>query len=242
MTRTLKILVASALLTLASCPTLMAQFQFGGKVSGTINNMFLVQDTSKNLQRSSVAGFNIGAMAEYFFKENMSVGVEVMFAMQGFKRSWVSTYDHPAVIPTMEKTTCRTFHLNIPILYRYYYKGLALEAGPQVSICFGGKRYFHREQTIHEETQVFDTNYVFSGTETEMQKYLSDFKLWNRITFGATAGISYTLDNGLMFGIRYTYDFNNSFNEMVEYEYEKYRSETYKSHHSVVQISLGLKI
>ena len=109
------------MLTLASCPALMALFQFGGKISGTINNMFLVQDTSKNLQLSSVAGFNIGAMAEYFFKENMSVGVEVMFAMQGFKRSWVSTYDNPAVIPTMEKTTCLTFHLNIPSLYRKYW-------------------------------------------------------------------------------------------------------------------------
>ena len=119
---------------------------------------------------------------------------------------------------------------------------LASGSGLMAQFKFGGKRYFHREQTIHEETMVFDTNYVFSGTETDMQKYLSDFKLWNRITFGATAGVSYTLDNGLMFGIRYTYDFNNSFNEMIEYEYEKYRSETYKSHHSVVQISLGLKI
>lgn len=242
MARTFKILVAAALLTLASCPALMAQFKFGGKVSGTVNNMFLVQDTSKSIQRSSVAGFNIGAMAEYLFKENMSVGIEVMFAMQGFKRSWVSTYDHPAIVPSTEHVICRTFHLNIPILYRYYYKNLAIEVGPQVSICFGGKRYFHRQQTIHEETLAFDTNYTFRSTETEMQKKMSDFKLWNRITFGATAGISYTLDNGLMFGIRYTYDFNNSFNEMVEYEYEKYRSETYKSHHSVVQISLGLKI
>jgi len=242
MARNFKILIVAALLTLASGSGLMAQFKFGGKVSGTVNNMFLVQDTSRNIQRSSVVGFNVAAMAEYLFRDDMSVGLEVMFAMQGFKRSWVSTYDHPAVIPTIENTTCRTFHLNIPILYRYYINGFALEAGPQVSICFGGKRYFHREQTIHEETMVFDTNYVFSGTETDMQKYLSDFKLWNRITFGATAGVSYTLDNGLMFGIRYTYDFNNSFNEMIEYEYEKYRSETYKSHHSVVQISLGLKI
>ncbi|MBR5029118.1 MAG: PorT family protein [Bacteroidales bacterium] len=242
MTKTLKHILITAFLLGLSCPTIVAQVKFGGKVSGTINNMFLVQDTSKNMRRGSVAGFNVGVMAEYLFRENMSVGIEVMFAMQGFKRSWVSTYDHPAVIPTVENTTCRTFHLNIPVLYRFYYRGLAFEAGPQVSVCFDGKRKFHREQTIHDQSLVFDTAYTFSSLETEMQKYLSGFKLWNRITFGATAGISYTLDNGLMFGIRYTYDFNNSFNDMIEYEYEKYRSETYKSHHSVVQISVGLKI
>lgn len=230
------------MLTLVSCPTLMAQFKFGGKVSGTVNNMFLVQDTSKNIRSGSIAGFNLGAMGEYFFRDDMSAGLEVMFAMQGFKRSMVNTFDHPAIIPTTEEIICRTFHINIPILYRYYYKGLALEAGPQVSICLGGKRYFHREQKVKDDELVFDTSYTFSSCETEMQNRLSDFKLWNRITFGATAGISYTLDNGLMFGIRYTYDFSNSFNEMVKFEEEKYRSETYKSHHSVVQISVGLKI
>ena len=49
MARNFKIMIVAALLTLASGSGLMAQFKFGGKVSGTVNNMFLVQDTSRNI-------------------------------------------------------------------------------------------------------------------------------------------------------------------------------------------------
>lgn len=233
--------VIAVVLFLAASQSIAAQFKYGVKVSGTVNNMYLIQDTNTNMRRTSVAGFNAGIMGEYIFRNNMSIGVEAMFAMQGFKRSWVTSYSHPAVIPSVENTICRTFHTNIPVLFRYYYKGLAIESGPQFSFCFGGKRKFHREQTVLDNTIAFDTSYTFSSKETEMQEDLPDFKLWNRITIGVTAGLSYTLDYGLMFGMRYTYDFCNAFNEKKLDSDMKPYSEQYKSRHSVVQISIGFK-
>lgn len=234
MKKTFKFMVVAAVLAFAANSSLMAQVKFGVKASGTVNNMFLDSDTTKDIKRAPVFGFNVGVMGEYFLNDNMSIGAELMFAQQGYKRSLET--DH-----SKSETTYRTNHINLPILFRYYIGGLAIEAGPQVSFCFGGKMKGHSELTILSTTTTSDTTISMSDIEADYQKAMSDFKLWNRINIGGTIGLSYNMANGLFFGARYTYDFTNAFNEMKFGDDLKPKQEAIKSHHGVISVSVGYK-
>ena len=233
------ILFAAAVMVLSLCTSVNAQnLRFGVKASGTMNNMFLDSDTIKDIKRSPVFGFNVGVMGEFFLNENMSVGAELLFAQQGYKRSLEKGDENNGY---KSETTYRTNHINLPILFRYYIGGLAIEAGPQVSFCFGGKVKGHSEETILGHTATQDTTISLGDVEADYQKGMSDFKLWNRINIGGTIGLSYNMPSGLFFGARYTYDFTNAFNDMKMGSDLKPYQESVKSHHSVISVSVGFK-
>ncbi|MBP5240853.1 MAG: PorT family protein [Bacteroidales bacterium] len=238
MKKAFKFMVVATVLVFATSSSLMAQVKFGVKASGTMNNMFLDSDTIKDIKRSPVFGFNVGVMGEYFLNDNMSVGAELLFAQQGYKRT-IETGDENNGFKS--ETTYRTNHINLPILFRYYIGGLAIEAGPQVSFCFGGKIKGHSEETILGHTATQDTTISLGDVEADYQKGMSDFKLWNRINIGGTIGLSYNMASGLFFGARYTYDFTNAFNDMKLGDDLKPKQEASKSHHSVISVSVGFK-
>ncbi len=231
-------------LLLATATQLSAQMRVGVKGGGSLNNMFLAQDTNHALTPSSIFGFSAGVSAEYFFNERMSAGIEALFAMQGCRRTWRDRYDHPGVVPTKQRATVQTFHLNIPVLFRYHFGGFAIEAGPQVSICFGGRHKHHIDQSIGGEEMVFDTVYHFSDLEMEISDNINvkEYKVWNRVTFGAAAGIRYTFEGGFNVGLRYAIDLSNDFNHWYyeSDEGDKVLWESYKSRHSVFSISIGI--
>lgn len=207
--------------------------------------MFLAHDTIAYMKRLPGFGYNIGFLGEYYFNEKISLGAELLFARQGYIRTWTNSYDHPAIIPANEKAICKTYHINIPIIFRYYIDNLAFEIGPQVSFCFGGNLKYVLEQTIHDYTSTFDTLYHFSDWEsaTSKDKDLPGFKAWNRISVGATAGMSVNLENGMFIGVRYTFDFTNSFHEAIMIdEKPTWSDEVFKSHHSVLTASIGFKL
>lgn len=237
-----KVALVVALL-IATAAQLSAQVQVGVKGGGSLNNMFLAQDTNHALTPSSIFGFSAGVSAEYFFKERMSAGIEALFAMQGCRRIWRDRYDHPGVVPTEQRATVQTFHLNIPVLFRYHFNGFAIEAGPQVSICFGGRHKHHLDQSFAGEEKVFDTIYHFDDLEMEIADDINikEYKVWNRVTFGAVAGIRYTFEGGFNVGLRYAIDFSNAFNRWYyeSDEDDKVLWESYKSRHSVLVLSLG---
>lgn len=250
MKKALKVMAVAAILMFATSESLMAQFKFGVKASGMMNNMFLEMDSSSTVKRAPVFGFNVGVMGEIFVSDNISVGAELVFAQQGFKRT--SSYDENDVYGTYSSESemvFRTNHINLPVLLRFYVGGLAIELGPQVSFCFGGKvkQKFSSSYTYGGETEHHssDTTMTFAELEKDEQQYckehgLSDYKLWNRINVGATLGLSYNLENGLFFGARYTYDFTNLFND-YEIKNDLARKVDMKSHYGVLQVSVGFK-
>ncbi|MBR4804191.1 MAG: PorT family protein [Bacteroidales bacterium] len=250
MKKTLKIMTVAAVLMFATSSSLMAQFKFGVKASGTLNNMFWSEDTATYMERHPVFGFNVGVMGEYFLGDNMSIGAELMFAQQGFRRT--SEYNETSEYGKYHSEndlTFRTNHVNLPIVFRYYINGLAIEAGPQLSFCFGGKikQIFSDEYTYGgvTETNSRDTTYYLADVEKEEQHQLEkeglkDFKFWNRINVGGTVGLSYNMENGLFFGARYTYDFTNLLND-YEYKNDKPVKTDMKSNYGVLSVSVGFK-
>ena len=230
-------MVVAAVLAFAANQSLMAQVKFGVKASGTINNMFHESDTIKDMKRVPIFGFNVGVMGEFFLNDNMSVGAELLFAQQGYKRTLEESLGGGSL---KVESTYRTNHINLPILFKYYFGGLAVEVGPQVGFCFGGKVKAYQEATVGSVTTTNDTTVSLSDIEDDYQKAMSDFKLWNRINVGGTIGLSYNMPMGLFFGARYTYDFTNAFNDM-KFDGTEPKQESFKSHHGVISISVGYK-
>ena len=141
MKKTLKIMTVAAVLIFATSSSLMAQFKFGVKASGTLNNRLWAEDTAATMERHPVFGFNVGVMGEYFLGDNMSIGAELLFAQQGFRRTseYNETSEYGGKFHSDNDITFRTNHVNLPIVFRYYINGLAIEVGPQLSFCLGGK-------------------------------------------------------------------------------------------------------
>ena len=225
-------MLVSAVLMFATSSSLMAQFKFGVKASATLNNMFHAGDTMREIKRVPVFGFNVGVMGEYFLNDNMSIGAELVFAQQGFKRKheyFVDDIDFTDRAVRADEDIYRTNHINLPILFKYYFNGLAIEVGPQISFAFGGKYSGKWSEISRTGNRIqVEEHHSLSGWEDTLQhqykKYygINDFKLWNRINIGATLGLSYNMENGLFFGARYTCDFTDFLNGVVydRYEYE----------------------
>lgn len=235
MKKTFKFLVVAAVLAFAANSSLMAQVKFGVKVSGNLSNIYVEDSTTTSMK----PGFNIGVMGEYFLNDNMSIGAELLYSMQGAKE----TYEGTNLLGKEYKSTSSitTNNINLPIMIRYYFGGLAVELGPQIGFCFGGKfkNKYESDGDTKEETT------AFSKMEEETQKLegLNDFKYWNRLQIGGAIGLNYNMANGLFFGARYTYDFTNLLND---YEFDvkelKYVDKgSIKSNHGVISVSVGFK-
>ena len=227
MKKTFKFLVVAAVLAFAANSSLMAQVKFGVKASGNLSNIYVEDSTTTSMK----PGFNIGVMGEYFLNDNMSVGAELLFSQQGSKK----TYEKGDYKNT---STITTNNINLPILIRYYFGGLAVELGPQIGFCFGGNGKSKTEfngKTDEETT-------AFSKIEDDIYKTVDgSYKYWNRLQIGGAIGVSYNMPMGLFFGARYTYDFTNLFNEIKMDGLTSTKCESVKTHQGVISVSVGYK-
>lgn len=225
MKKTFKFMVVAAALVFATSSSLMAQMKIGIKASGNLSNIYMEDTTTTTMK----PGFNVGVMGEYFLNDNMSIGAELLYSMQGAQEkhegdNWSNKY------------AITTHNINLPILFRFYFGGLAVEVGPQVGFCLGGK--YKSTITIGDKEEESTTS--FSEVEENGRKSFSDFKYWNRLSVGGAIGLSYNLSNGLFFGARYTHDFTDLFNNVV-LDGTNPKNEAYKSRNGVISVSVGYK-
>lgn len=222
-------MVVAAVLVFATNSSLMAQFKFGVKASGTLNNIYTEDSTTTSMK----PGFNVGIMGEYFLNDNMSVGAELLFAQQGCQEK---DEGETAGVKWSSKTAITTNHINLPIMFRYYFGGLAVELGPQFGFCLGGKYTTTRELGDQKD----ETTVKFSEVEEDVRKVFADYNYYNRFNIGGAIGVSYNMPMGLFFGARYTYDFTDAFNT-VDAEGTELKNKSIKSNHGVISVSVGFK-
>lgn len=225
MKKAFKIMAVAAVMVFATSTSLMAQMKIGIKASGNLSNIYMEDTTTTTMK----PGFNVGVMGEYFLNDNMSIGAELLYSMQGAQEkhegdNWSNKY------------AITTHNINLPILFRFYFGGLAVEVGPQVGFCLGGK--YKSTITIDDKEEESTTS--FSEVEENGRKAFSDFKYWNRLSVGGAIGLSYNLPNGLFFGARYTHDFTDLFNNVV-LDGTNPKNEAYKSRNGVISVSVGYK-
>lgn len=226
MKKTFKFLVVAAVLAFAANSSLMAQFKFGVKVSGNLSNIYMEDTTTTSMK----PGFNFGVLGEYFLNENMSLGAEVLFSQQGAKET---KEGEDLGIKWKTTSAITTNYINVPILFRYYFGGLAVELGPQFGLCLGGKYSYKSE--VGDKTEEYTKK--FSEIEEDAQKVVSDFKYWNRLQIGGAIGLTYNMPMGLFLGARYTYDFTDLLNTINK----EGKTESYKTKSGVITVSVGYK-
>ena len=231
MKKTFKFMVVAAVLAFAANSSLMAQFKFGVKASGTLNNIYTEDSTTTSMK----PGFNVGVLAEYFLNENMSIGAEVLFAQQGCQ---AKDEGEDFGVKWSSKTTTTSNHINLPIMFRYYINGLAIEVGPQFGLCIGGNHKYKQEA----DGKTDEATKTFNEMEDDYYKKVnSDYKYYNRLNIGAAIGLTYNMPMGLFLGARYTHDFTNAFNEIKMDGLTSTKCESVKSNHGVISVSVGFK-
>ena len=229
MKKTFKFMVVAAVLAFAANSSLMAQFKFGVKASGTLNNIYTEDSTTTSMK----PGFNVGIMGEYFLNDNMSVGAELLFAQQGCQEK---DEGEDLGVKWSSKTAITTNHINLTIMFRYYFGGLAVELGPQFGFCLGGKFTSTYEAGDNKE----ENTTKFSEVEEDVRKVFSDYKYYNRLQIGGAIGLTYNMPMGLFLGARYTYDFTDMFNK-VGMDGTNPKNEAVKSKNGVISVSVGYK-
>ena len=228
MKKTFKFMVVAAALVFATSSSLMAQFKFGVKASGNLSKIYM-EDTTTSMK----PGFNVGIMGEYFLNDNMSIGAELLYSMQGAQEK---SEGEDLGVKWSNKSAITSNHLNLPIMFRYYFGGLAVEVGPQFGLCLGGK--YTSTSEIGDNKN--ETTQTFSDVEEDVRKLFSDYKHYNRFSVGGAIGLSYNLPMGLFFGARYTHDFTDIFNK-VAMDGTDLKNESIKSKIGVISVSVGFK-
>lgn len=120
--------VSVALLTIVG---VSAQASFGIK-SGVNFASILNENINGVKGRTS---FNVGIVGEVKTSYSTSVQAELMYSEQGFK--YIGGFIGNISAP---KDTYKLDYLNIPIVFKYYYKkGFSFETGPQLGILLSAK-------------------------------------------------------------------------------------------------------
>ncbi len=229
MKKAFKIMAVAAVMVFATSSSLMAQFKFGVKASGNLSNIYMEDTTTTTMK----PGFNAGIMGEYFLNDNMSIGAELLYSMQGAQEKHEG---EERGVKWSTKSAITTHNINLPILFRFYFGGFAVELGPQFGFCLGGKYKYTSEIGDNEN----ESTTSFSDAEEDVRKFFSDYKFYNRFSVGGAIGLSYNLPNGLFFGARYTHDFTDLFNK-VAIDGSNYKNEAIKSRNGVISVSVGYK-
>ena len=141
---------------------------------------------------SGRVGLVIGAEVEYKTQPWLGLSAALLYSMQG------RTYDDKAVLESAVSSgkltnadaamICKEYHhfLNIPLTANFYVmKGLAIRTGVQLGYLF------HQSGTLETPNDNFPKHNI-SGSPGNMD-------------FSIPVGVSYNLDNGLQFDLRYNH-------------------------------------
>ncbi|MFP9113588.1 porin family protein [Flavobacterium sp. RHBU_3] len=174
-----KIIFTAAILA-AMCFSANAQkIKLGVKAGLNIS-----QFTGDVLENNFTPGVNAGFVAEFKLTNWFSLQPELLYNRQGNK-TIINEYYGTEV--SHEKYFDKLDYISLPVLAKFYiYKGLSIEAGPQIAYLTGAKR------------KVEYSGYYGDGSlETPVN---SEFE---KADIGFVSGIAYDLPMGLFFQARY---------------------------------------
>lgn len=183
-----KIFLLSFVLVLSFSAMHSQQIMYGAKAGLNLSN---IGGDKTEIEHKTKTGFHVGILAEIAINDDFAVQPEVLFTSQGAKMEQSLGFDIEL------DGTKRLEYIQVPIMAKYYVvKGLALEAGPQISFL---------TRAIGD----FKTTNA-SGNVTSRKVELTDV---SKIDFSVGAGASLHLDMGVFFAARYNFgltDINDS--------------------------------
>ncbi|MCL6220220.1 porin family protein [Zunongwangia pacifica] len=198
-------------------------FSYGIKAGLNLANInssnFPLEEFTKNR-----LGFHGGLVFEYRFHQFFALGAEVLYSQQGVK----SESDYIEIEPPGElginqvnnssnesliSSTGKYDYLNIPLVAKvYFFKGLFVSAGPQLSILLSAKDEFSD-----------------SDIEVDVKEEIDNFD------FGLNFGVGFQSSIGLFVSANYYLGLNN----ISAYNYSDELGFDPKLHQGVWQFSVG---
>ena len=210
-----KILITSLLIfSMAAAQSLYAQKGLSVSIKGTpqftwMNNS---DDHDNNSYDSkSKFGANFGLGAQYNFTNNMGVGLDVLYSLQGRKYDLAGKdYDQ------------KNEYIKIPVYFSY-------NTDPAKKVAFVGK--------LGPQLSIL-TNSKLDGNGFEKRDTKDQYK---DITFGAmaNAGVQFAVQKNIFLnaGIRFDYDFTNAEDD----SFASYPGGRAKTYNSTLGLEVGLK-
>jgi len=197
------------LFSLAAAQSLNAQKGFSVSVKGA--PQFSWMNNSDDNDNKSKFGANFGVGTQYNFNDNMGVGLDVLYSLQGRKYDFAGkSYDQ------------KNDYIKIPVFFSY-------NTNPAKKIAFVGK--LGPQLSILTSSKLNGDG--FAKTDTKNR--------YKDITFGAVAGagVQFAVARNLYLntGLRFDYDFTNAEDQGYP-GYVAYRPKTYNS---TLGLELGLK-
>jgi len=174
-----------SLLLVAVLTASYAQAQFSFGVRGGLN-FATVSETDYDQQFDDdeikpklKTGIKFGVVGEYAITETFAIQPGIIFAMQGYRRSWSGTYPVIGKAESKERTNINYLQIPVNAVYKLDLDGktFLLQAGPYFGFALGGK----------------SISKITVGGKTEEKD--------NDLKFGDQKGEIYGLDLGLGLGV-----------------------------------------
>ena len=178
-----KILLLSIFFGLSFSAMQSQQIMYGAKAG---LNLSTIGGDKTEINHTTKTGFHLGVLAEIPITGDFAVQPEVLFTSQGAKMQQTLFLDVEL------EGSKKLEYIQVPVMAKYYVvKGLALEAGPQVSFL----------------TRAIGDIETTSNGMTESRKV--ELTGVSKIDFSVGAGASLYLDMGVFFAARYNFGLTN---------------------------------
>ncbi len=178
-----KILLLSIFFGLSFSAMQSQQIMYGAKAG---LNLSTIGGDKTEINHTTKTGFHLGVLAEIPITGDFAVQPEVLFTSQGAKMQQTLFLDVEL------EGSKKLEYIQVPVMAKYYVvKGLALEAGPQVSFL----------------TRAIGDIETTSNGITESRKV--ELTGVSKIDFSVGAGASLYLDMGVFFAARYNFGLTN---------------------------------
>lgn len=179
------LLYAVAIIASASFGANAQKVQFG--IKGGLNITKFGGDIDLSDYKT---GLQAGAVAEIKFSDKFSLQPELLFNQQGMMYK-VNFYD--GGLYTRTKIFEKLNYISLPIMAKIYvFKGLSIQAGPQISLLTGAKRKIE-----------FDTEEGNGSIEASVNAQ------YEKLDLGMAMGVGYDFPFGLFFQGRYVAGISN---------------------------------
>ncbi len=225
-----------ALTTVLVGGSAMAQLNVGAKVglNYSIYGTKIDPEPDEAPDAATGIGFHLGGYMEYMFSDNIGIRPELLFSTRGTKETETTTtttdiFGITTVSETESENTGTLSYLEIPILLTYKANdNLSFQAGPGLGFLMSSKTKFDATTTTRT------TSGGNTTTTTSSVSGDSDSKEGLRgMELGAVVGVTYELESGLNFGLRYWRGLS-TLNEETDFG-----PVSVKTNANVLQVSVG---
>lgn len=185
-----KIFIAATALFAFGFAQAQENIRFG--IKGGFNLYTLTGDDSDDAK--SLAGFNLGAFAEFRITEKFSIQPEVQYSAQGAKAEGSFSAEG---ISVDAEGKFKLGYINVPVMAKFYVTNdVTIEAGPYVGFLTSAK--------LKVEGTYSDGGSTIEVSDTQDAK-----ELFKSTDFGLNIGLGYNFTDNIFANARYAFGLSN---------------------------------